>query len=173
MIRAKGEALMTFLQRVEQAALGPIYGLAMGLRTVAWWVRRPMLIGVRTLIVRDQSVLLIRHRAGRTPWALPGGGVERFERMAEAATREAAEESGVQVKIDLFLGLYDRFGGGVSNYIGVFVGTPLNEPRPPRSLEIAEARFFPLGALPPGTDEGSRRRVAEYARGERGLYHEW
>jgi len=40
---------------------------------------------VRALIVRDGAVLLIRHRHGLRPWALPGGGVERYERMEEAA----------------------------------------------------------------------------------------
>ena len=164
---------MTFWQRVEQALLGPIYGSAMLLRSVVWRLRRPMLIGVRAVVLRKGEVLLIRHRAGRTPWALPGGGVERYERMAEAAAREAAEESGVQMRNIRFLGLYDRFGKGVSNYIGVFVGETDGEPQPPRSLEIAEARFFSPDALPPGTDEGSRRRIGEYVRGEHSLYREW
>lgn len=164
---------MTFLHSIEQAALGSTYALAMGLRTIVWRVRRPMLIGVRALIVRDDSVLLIRHRSGRTPWALPGGGVERFERMEAAAWREAAEESGVTMRVEYFLGLYDRFGGGASNYIGVFVGAPLNEPRPPRSLEIAEARFFQFDQLPANTDAGTRRRVAEYRQGDHGVYRVW
>ncbi|KPV51825.1 hypothetical protein SE17_19005, partial [Kouleothrix aurantiaca] len=74
---------MTFWQRFEQALLGPIYGSAMLMRSVVWRLRRPMLIGVRAVVMRNGEVLLIRHRAGRTPWALPGGGDERYERMAE------------------------------------------------------------------------------------------
>lgn len=158
---------------LERLALGGVYALAMGLRAIFWRVRRPMLIGVRALVVRDGAVLLIRHRAGRTPWALPGGGVERYERMEAAVRREAAEETGVQVAGLQLLGLYDRIGKGVSNYIGVFVCAPLSEPNPPRSLEIAEARYFPIGALPDRLDSGSRRRIAEYAAGERGLAREW
>lgn len=164
---------MTFFHAIEQAALGSTYALAMGVRALVWRVQRPMLIGVRALIVRDDSVLLIRHRAGRTPWALPGGGVERFERMEAAAVREAAEESGVAMRVEYFLGLYDRFGGGASNYIGVFVGAALSEPHPPRSLEIAEARFFAFDLLPATTDAGTRRRLAEYRRGDRGVYRAW
>lgn len=158
---------------IEQALLGPLYRLAMALRTIVWRIRRPMLIGVRALVVRDKAVLLIRHRAGPTPWALPGGGVERYERMAAAAAREAAEEAGVQVHVLHLQGLYDRIGQGVSNYIGVFVCAPLGEPNPPRSLEIAEAHFFPLTALPARLDPGSRRRIAEYLAGARGLAQEW
>ena len=158
---------------IERAALGLIYGLLMWLRGIFWRLRRPLLVGVRALIVRDGQVLLIRHRSGRQPWALPGGGAERYERLADAARRESAEETGAQVRVDALLGVYDRFGGGATNYIAVFVCTPLGDPRPPRSLEIAEARFFPLGALPAATDEGSRRRVAEYLAGERGVSKVW
>jgi hypothetical protein len=61
----------------------------------------------------------------------------------------------------------------VSNYIGVFICAPLGEPNPPESLEIAEARFFPIRALPPGTDAGTKRRVAEFLDGARGRTDLW
>jgi ADP-ribose pyrophosphatase YjhB (NUDIX family) len=161
------------LKQLDQTAMALMYGLAMRVRSVVWRIQRPKLIGVRALIVRDQSVLLIRHRAGRQPWALPGGGVERGESLAEAARREAREETGAHVEIVALQGVYDRFKGGTSNYIGVFICAPLSEPNPPRSLEIAEARYFAFDALPAGIDEGSRQRIAEYMRGERGLAREW
>jgi 8-oxo-dGTP diphosphatase len=164
---------MTFIEHLEQATLALVYALIMWLRSIFWRLRRPMLIGVRALIVRDELVLLIRHRYGRQPWGLPGGGVKRNEALAVAVRREASEESGVHVDVRQLLGMYDRFKGGISNYIGVFVCTPLNEPNPPHSLEIAEARFFPFDELPTGVDDGSRRRIAEYVRGERGLSTMW
>jgi ADP-ribose pyrophosphatase YjhB (NUDIX family) len=164
---------MELVKRIEQAALGPIYRLAIWLRGGMWRLRQPSLIGVRALIVRDGMVLLIRHRHGRRPWALPGGGVERNERMAEAARREAREEAGVAVRVERLLGMYDRFGDGVSNYIAVFICTPLSHPQPPRSLEIAEARFFSIERLPAGADDGTRRRVTEYLAGEHGIERMW
>jgi 8-oxo-dGTP diphosphatase len=164
---------MSLIRPIEQVLLGSIYAMAMRLRGVAWSVRRPTLVGVRALIVRDGDMLLVRHRHGRRPWSLPGGGVERYERLDEAARREAHEETGARVRIDQLLGMYDAFGGGVSNYIAVFVCTPFDEPRPPRSLEIAEARFFPLAAPPAGLDRGSGRRLAEYLAGERGVARLW
>src|SRR5439155_6843893 len=139
---------MRLVKWLEQAALGPIYQLAIWLRGGVWRLRRPTLLGVRALIVRDGAVLLVRHRSGRQPWALPGGGVERSERLAEAARREAREETGAAVRVEGLLGVYDRFGDRISNYVAVFVCTALGEPRPPRSLEIAEARFFTLERLP-------------------------
>ena len=164
---------MWLVKQIEQAALGPIYRLAIWLRSGAWRLRRPTLIGVRALIVRDGAVLLIRHRSGKRPWALPGGGVERSERLAEAARREAHEETGAPVRVEWLLGVYDRIGDRISNYVAVFVCTPLGEPHPLRSLEIAEARFFPFGYLPTDTEAGTRRRVAEYCAGERGITQIW
>jgi 8-oxo-dGTP pyrophosphatase MutT (NUDIX family) len=171
---------MQLVKAIEQAVLGPIYRLAIGLRAGVWQVRRPTLMGVRALIVHDGAVLLIRHRHGRPLWVLPGGGVVRNECLAEAARREAREETGAVVRVDRLLGMYDRFGGGVSNYIAVFACTPLNldeweggDPRLPRSLEIAEAHFFALDRLPAGAGPGTRRRVAEYLAGERGLHGMW
>ncbi len=164
---------MTFAQHLKQATLALVYALAMWGRSIVWRVRRPLLMGVRALVVREREVLLVRHRYGRQPWGLPGGGVERNEPLAEAARREAREESGVQVEILHLHGVFNRFKDGVSNYVGVFVCRPLNEPNPPASLEIAEAHFFPFDALPKGVDEGSRRRIAEYLRNERGLSRNW
>ena len=171
---------MRLIMWIEQAALGPIYRLAIWLRAGVWRIRRPLLIGVRALIVHEGAVLLIRQRHGEPRWVLPGGGVERNERLAEAARREAREETGAVVRVERVLGVYDRFGDGVSNYIVVFVCAPLNpdewrggQPRTPRSLEIAEARFFPLGRLPASAGDGTRRRVAEYLAGEASINRMW
>jgi len=79
----------------------------------------------------------------------------------------------VPIRVERLLGVYERFGDGISNYIAVFVCTALGEPQPPRSLEIAEARFFPLESPPAGTDAGTRRRVAEYLAGEHGITRIW
>jgi 8-oxo-dGTP diphosphatase len=164
---------MRVVKWLEQAALGPIYQLAIWLRGGVWRLRQPTLLGVRALIVRDDAVLLIRHRSGKQPWALPGGGVERNERLTDAARREAREETGAPIRVEQLLGMYERFGDRISNYVAVFICTALGEPHPPRSLEIAEARFFPLDRLPAGADEGTRRRVAEYLAGERGITRLW
>jgi ADP-ribose pyrophosphatase YjhB (NUDIX family) len=161
------------VKRIEYAALRLIYTLAVRLRRIFWGIRRPVSVGVRALIVRDSAVLLVRHRAGRTPWGLPGGGVSRYERLAEAARREAQEETGVAVRIERLLGIYDSFHDGFSNYVAVFVCAPLGEPRLRRSLEIAEVRFFPLSTPPAGLDRGSIRRIAEYLAGESGLAKPW
>src|SRR5207244_2715587 len=54
----------------------------------------------------DGRLLLIQ-RKDNARWAMPGGIVEYGETLASAATREAREESGIDVKISAVLGIYD------------------------------------------------------------------
>ena len=52
------------------------------------------------VIVRAGRLALIeRHRGGQHYFAVPGGGVERGETLADAAHREAEEELGVPVTL--------------------------------------------------------------------------
>ena len=57
-------------------------------------------IGVGVIVVRDGKVLVVQR--GREPgagtWAFPGGRLELGETLAEAAVREAREETGLDVE---------------------------------------------------------------------------
>ncbi|NOK59783.1 MAG: hypothetical protein GFH27_549285n307 [Chloroflexi bacterium AL-W] len=160
-------------KETKQVVLARLYATALRLRKLTWRIRKPTLMGVRALVVRQNEVLLIRHRSGTHPWSLPGGGVDRYERMIEAARRETYEEAGVHIHIECLLGLYDNFQDGVSNYVAVFVCAPLNAPKVPCSLEIADAQFFALDHLPSGIDPSSRQRITEYRAGGQGLTDLW
>lgn len=58
-------------------------------------------VGVGVAVVQDGALLLIKR--GREPqrgkWAVPGGKVDFGESLQEAARREAAEETGLEVEI--------------------------------------------------------------------------
>ncbi len=161
------------MRHLEQQILGPVYALARIARDLVWDAQQPTLIGVRALAIRDDNVLLVRHRSGATPWVLPGGGVERHERLEEAARRECYEEAGVPARVERVLGVYEAFRGTLTNYITVFVCRVDAQPNPPRSLEIADARYFAFDALPPDLDAGSRRRIDEYHAGAAGISALW
>jgi 8-oxo-dGTP diphosphatase len=57
-------------------------------------------VSARLVLIEGGRVLLVRHvhHDGRDFWCFPGGGVERGERVAAAAAREAREELGIEVE---------------------------------------------------------------------------
>ncbi|MHC3816746.1 NUDIX hydrolase [Streptomyces sp. DT9] len=50
--------------------------------------------------------LLVIHKTDNDLWALPGGGHDIGERIADTAVREVDEETGIKVEIDGIVGLY-------------------------------------------------------------------
>jgi len=159
--------------KLTNAALGVLYTTAITLRNGWWWVARPLLMGVRIVVVRGDDVLLVRHRSGRTPWSLPGGGVGKREPLADAARRECYEETGARVEIKRLHGVFENFFLGMTNYIAVFIATPDGALQPRDTLEIAEARYFPFDALPLNIERGSARRIAEHRASQHGLHGKW
>ncbi|MGW6896273.1 NUDIX hydrolase [Streptomyces sp. NPDC054919] len=60
-----------------------------------------------TAIVCDGSGrLLLIHKTDNDLWALPGGGHDIGESVAETVIREVAEETGIAVEVDSIVGLY-------------------------------------------------------------------
>jgi len=56
----------------------------------------------------ENRVVLIRRRNPPSGWALPGGFVDYGESVEQAAVREAAEETGLQVRLKALLGVYSH-----------------------------------------------------------------
>lgn len=162
------------LDGLREAALTLTYSAFLRVRDLHWRLTRPVHIGVRVLALVDEQVILVRHRAGPRPWALPGGGVERGESLETTALRELREEAGCGGEVLHFHGLFHYVGGGLTNYTAIFVCAPLGPPRPPvGDIEIVDARLFALTDLPNNMDGGSRRRILEHTRGQRGIYGAW
>lgn len=79
-------------------------------------MKRDFVIAVKSVIVRDDEVLLL-HRSKKEmanssvdrldAWDLPGGGVQFFETMEKALHREILEETGLTTEIKSFIGAYD------------------------------------------------------------------
>ncbi len=88
-------------------------------------------VAVGAVVVDGEHLLLIRR--GRGPgagqWSVPGGKVLHGETLHEAVVREVAEETGLDVVVDRFLGWVERFGDTPEPYHFVildFVAAPLD-----------------------------------------------
>ena len=140
-------------------------------RRLVWRVAGPRMIGVRAIVVDpdDGKVLLVRHSYGAEAWYLPGGGVKRRETIEQAVRREVAEEVAIEVTGPVrLLGAYSNLREGKSDHICVFVVEHWRRTDAAPDAEIAEAVFVdPLPhALPKATSAGTRRRLAEWQKGD-------
>ena len=132
-----------------------------------WRFARGMTLGVRALVIDEQRrVFLVKH-SYVSGWHLPGGGVETGETLIDALIRELAEEGNIEPTAPPRLhGVFFNKGASRRDHVVVYVVRDFRviaEKAPDR--EIAEARFFPLDALPPGLTRGTRARLAEIAGG--------
>jgi 8-oxo-dGTP diphosphatase len=100
------------------------------------------------IVVRDEKVLLARraYAPWKDAWCSPGGFCEVGEHPIETVEREVHEETGLEVS--------------VTGYIGVWVDTYADEPREPDAAVINVAYYT---AVAFGGDEAAfdRREVSE------------
>ena len=159
---------------LREGALTLTYNLYLLARSVERRIITPTVIGVRVLVPRTDTILLVRHRGGAYPWSLPGGAVNRYEPPAETALRELIEEAGCPAEVRYLHGMFHSYAEGMQNSTAIFVCAPLGAIHPPvGDLEIVDARFFFITDLPTTLEPGSRRRIEEFTRGQRGLYGPW
>ena len=96
-----------------------------------------------------QQVLLLR-REVFILWDLPGGGIEKGEAPADAAVREAREESGYHIAIERPVGryLHQSIYGRGDQLTHTF-------------RETTGLRWFPINALPRGVEPLQRQMIAD------------
>jgi 8-oxo-dGTP pyrophosphatase MutT (NUDIX family) len=129
--------------------------------------RRGMTLGARVVVLNAQDeVFLVRHSYA-PGWLLPGGGVERGETIYDALTRELKEEGGIVVTGRPQLhGLFSNEAKFRGDHVACFVVRQFTRQDWRPTIEIKEARFFPLNDLPEGTTGGTRRRIEEITTGK-------
>lgn len=120
---------------------------------------------VDVIIECGEGIVLVRRRNPPLGWALPGGFVDPGESVAQAARREAKEETGLDVELTELLGVYSdpkRDPRGLFTISTVFVGRAGG--RPVGGDDAADARVFALDALPPDIAFDHRTILADYRR---------
>ena len=96
-----------------------------------------------------ERIVLIRRKNPPLGWALPGGFVDEGEAFHTAAVREAREETGLTVElVEQFFTYSDPKRDPRKHTVStVYIGRAQGEPQ--GSDDAAEARAFPVNALPP------------------------
>ncbi len=106
-------------------------------------------LGVQLAIIDGDRVLLTM-REDFEVWCLPGGGVDPGEVAADAAIREAHEETGLEIELERCVGLYCHPypNGDLNNHILLFAARPVGGTLMTTTPETLDARFFHRDDLP-------------------------
>jgi 8-oxo-dGTP pyrophosphatase MutT (NUDIX family) len=127
---------------------------------VYWFLVRPITMGTRILLIKDDHVVLVKH-SYQDAWYLPGGGIKRNESLEQAIRREAAEECGATINRIRFLGIYTNFVNYKNDHISLFESDDFTLMEK-RDHEIEQVALFPMQQLPQKISPGSRRKIEAY-----------
>jgi ADP-ribose pyrophosphatase YjhB (NUDIX family) len=112
------------------------------------------------LVTYDGQALLVRRALDpwKGRWDIPGGFCDEGEHPIDAAVREVREETGLDVAVVGFVGIWmDTYGAAGANLpevttLNIYYHADLTGPPAPRPdpAEVEEVEWFAPGRLPPG-----------------------
>lgn len=98
------------------------------------------IISAATIVQNEKGEILLI-KGPRRGWEMPGGQVEEGESLKEAAIRETKEESGIDIEIVKFCGVFQNVSRSICNTL--FLARPVGG-KPTTSSESLEVEFFPV-----------------------------
>lgn len=120
------------------------------------------IVSAATIVLNNQKEILLI-KGPRRGWEMPGGQVEEGESLKDAAIRETKEESGIDIEVIKFCGVFQNVSGSICNtmFLGIPIGGELTT-----SSESLEVGFFPIKkALEMVTWKNFKQRI-EYCLNE-------
>ncbi|MGD6855935.1 NUDIX hydrolase [Bacillus infantis] len=98
------------------------------------------IVSAAAIVINEQKQILLI-KGPRRGWEMPGGQVEEGESLKDAAIRETKEETGIDVEVLKFCGLFQNVSRSICNTL--FLARPVGGQltTSPESLEVG---FFPL-----------------------------
>ncbi|TDX39608.1 NUDIX hydrolase [Cytobacillus oceanisediminis] len=114
------------------------------------------IVSAATIVLNEQKEILLI-KGPRRGWEMPGGQVEEGESLKDAAIRETKEETGIDIEVLKFCGVYQNVSDSICNTL--FLGKPIGGEltTSPESLEVG---FFPVKkALEMVTWKNFRQRI--------------
>jgi 8-oxo-dGTP diphosphatase len=98
------------------------------------------------LLVQDEADRILLGRRNKDPqrgsWVIPGGKINAFERIAEAAARELLEETGLKVEVGSQFRAYEIVNPPSEHRIVIYSWARVAEGVPKASDDLSEVRFF-------------------------------
>ncbi len=128
-----------------------------------WRIFRPLTLGVKLMLIKDDSIWLVQH-SYQQGWFLPGGGVKRNEVLETAVRREAHEELGAELGDVHLFGVYTNASQHKNDHVVVFECHDFTVGQADKG-EIRAVQQFPLRQLPSDVSRGTRHRIEEYLAG--------
>lgn len=126
-------------------------------------------LGVNVAVIQDWKLLLIQ-REDFEVWNLPGGEVDPGETPVQAAVREVKEETGLDVQLTRFVGLYTLPDWrAVNNNVALFVAEMIDGELQTQPNETIDVGFFDVNDLPEPMLWWQKDRIAHVIAGYRGL----
>ncbi|MEJ9216796.1 NUDIX hydrolase [Paenibacillus glucanolyticus] len=121
------------------------------------------IVSAAAIVINDNNEILLI-KGPRRGWEMPGGQVEEGESLSKAAIRETKEESGIDIEIIRFCGIFQNVGNSICNTL--FLAKPIGGELTPSS-ESLETGFFPIEeALAMITWKDFKKRIEYCLRAE-------
>ncbi|WP_249872166.1 NUDIX hydrolase [Oceanobacillus saliphilus] len=121
------------------------------------------IVSAATIVLNNENEILLIKGPSRG-WEMPGGQVEEGESLKDAAIRETKEESGIDIEIEKFCGVFQNVSGAICNTL--FLARAIGG-EPTTSSESLEVGFFPVNKALEMVTWGNFRQRIEYSLNKR------
>ena len=133
---------------------------------------RKIILNCAGAIIIKEDKILLQRRTDNGRWGLIGGLLEMNETYEQAAIREIREETGLDVKLTSFLGIFHNHhmmwsNGDAAHVISAIYAASIVSGEPRIDEESYELRFFEKSELPELFAEDHIAAVKAYYRGVR------
>ncbi|MCM3237583.1 NUDIX domain-containing protein [Heyndrickxia oleronia] len=121
------------------------------------------IVSAATIVLNDEKEILLIKGPWRG-WEMPGGQVEEGESLKDAAIRETKEETGIDIEVLKFCGIFQNVNKSICNTL--FLGKPIGG-KLTTSSESLEVGFYPIEQALKMVTVGNFRQRIEYCLDER------
>lgn len=128
------------MERLQKIAKRRDVGKQLTQNTQPQYAPPKHIVSAASIVINEQKEILLI-KGPKRGWEMPGGQVEEGESLKAAAIRETKEESGIDIEVIKFCGIFQNVNGSICNTL--FLAKPVGGEftTSPESLEVG---FFPI-----------------------------